>query len=98
MLSLIANSSIADSVANRPGTAPGPRIEVGVEEQEDAHVISVRDNGARMVALSGRDAHGTFEQPEIVMIQWRAITRLLTQPGPFIYSATRTSLKPVSLD
>jgi len=30
MLSLIANSSIADSVANRPGTAPGPRIEVGV--------------------------------------------------------------------
>ena len=27
--SSIASSSIADSVANRPGTAPGPRIAVG---------------------------------------------------------------------
>ena len=30
ILSAMASSSIADSVANRPGTAPGPRIGVGV--------------------------------------------------------------------
>jgi hypothetical protein len=50
-----------------------------------------------MVALSGAEARGTFDQLEIVMIQWRAITRLLAEPGPFIYTATRTSLKTVDL-
>ena len=51
-----------------------------------------------MIALSGQDARGTFDQLEIVMTQWRAIARLLVEPGPFIYTATRTSLKPVSLE
>ncbi len=31
------------------------------------------------------------------MTQWRAIEVLLNQPGPFIYSATRTRLRPVDL-
>lgn len=61
-------------------------------------ITAVRDSGARMVALSGPDARGTFQQLEIVMVQWRAIIRLLTTPGPFIYTATRTALKSVSLD
>lgn len=61
-------------------------------------IVSVRESGARMVALSGTEARGTFEQLEIVMTQWRAISRLLTQPGPFIYTATRTSLRSIRLD
>jgi hypothetical protein len=61
-------------------------------------IVAVRDSGARMVALSGRDARGTFDQLEIIMIQWRAITQLLATPGPFIYTATRASLRAVSLD
>jgi hypothetical protein len=32
------------------------------------------------------------------MTQWRPIEQLLTKSGPFIYTATRTSLKPVSLE
>ncbi len=31
------------------------------------------------------------------MCQWRVIGRLLDQPGPFIYSATRTALRSVDL-
>ncbi|GIF25029.1 hypothetical protein BJ973_007287 [Actinoplanes tereljensis] len=67
-------------------------------QENRREIVAVRDNGARMVALSGRDARGTFEQLEIVMSQWRSFTDLLTKPGPFIYTATRTSLKAVSLD
>ncbi|GAA4924310.1 hypothetical protein [Actinoplanes utahensis] len=67
-------------------------------QEHRGEIIAVRESGARMVALSGPDARGTFEQLEIVMIQWRAITQLLTKPGPFIYTATRTSLRAVSLD
>ncbi|MEV4657807.1 hypothetical protein [Micromonospora sp. NPDC049301] len=61
-------------------------------------LAAVRDNNARMVALSTEHARGTFEQLEIVMCQWRRIEALLKQPGPFIYIATRTTLRPVGLD
>jgi hypothetical protein len=62
-----------------------------------AEIQAVRRYGARMVALSGKEARGKFEQLEVVMCQWRAIERLLTESGPFIYTATRTSLKPINL-
>jgi PIN domain-containing protein len=67
-------------------------------QEHRREIGAVREHGARMIALSGQDARGTFDQLEIVMTQWRAIARLLVEPGPFIYTATRTSLKPVSLD
>lgn len=59
---------------------------------------AVRQYEAKMVALSGDEARGTFEQLEVIMCQWRAIERLVPKPGPFIYTATRTTLKPVDLD
>ncbi len=62
-----------------------------------AEIAAVRDSGARMVALAGSEAIGTWAQLEVVMTQWRAIEVLLNQPGPFIYSATRTRLRPVDL-
>lgn len=67
-------------------------------QENRREIIAVRESGARMVALSGPDARGTFDQLEIVMAQWRAITGLLLKPGPFIYTATRTSLRSVSLE
>jgi hypothetical protein len=67
-------------------------------QEHRREIDAVRDGGAKMVALSGPDARGTFDQLEIVMTQWRAITGLLTEPGPFIYTATRTSLRPVALE
>jgi len=63
-----------------------------------AEIAAVRDHGARMVTLAGKEAIGTWSQLEVVMCRWRAIEALLEQPGPFIYSATRTGLRPVELD
>jgi len=62
-----------------------------------AEIAAVRDSGARMVTLAGPEAIGTWAQLEVFFCQWRAIERTLDEGGPFIYSATRTSLRPVPL-
>lgn len=67
-------------------------------QEHRQEIEAVRHNGARMVALSGPEARATFDQLEIFMSQWRGISRVLDEPGPFIYTATRTSLRPVPLD
>jgi hypothetical protein len=63
-----------------------------------AEIAAVRDSGARMVTLAGKEAIGTWAQLEVLMIRWRSIEALLELPGPFIYSATRTTLREVNLD
>jgi hypothetical protein len=60
-------------------------------------IDAVREAGARMVTLAGAEARGTWEQLEIVMSRWRDIAALLDEPGPFIYSATRSRLRPIPL-
>lgn len=50
-----------------------------------------------MVALSGREAIGTWNQLEVLMRQWRGIEALHDEVGPFIYLATRTTLRPLDL-
>jgi hypothetical protein len=67
-------------------------------QEHRAEIAAVRSHGARMIALAGRDAGGKWDQLEVLMCQWRAIERRLTEPGPFIYNATRTSLRRVPLD
>ena len=62
-----------------------------------AELQAVKEHGARMVALSGKDARGTFDQLEIVMCRWRDIEACLEQPGPFIYTATRTVFRRIDL-
>ncbi|MDG4832917.1 hypothetical protein O7627_26945 [Solwaraspora sp. WMMD1047] len=60
-------------------------------------IAAVRENNARMVALTGADATNTFSQLEVVMCRWRDITKCLDQPGPFIYTATRSTFEPVPM-
>lgn len=62
-----------------------------------AEIAAVRDNGARMIVLAGRDARSTFEQLEVLMTQWRHIHQRLNEDGPFIYSVTRTSFRSIGL-
>jgi hypothetical protein len=62
-----------------------------------AEIEAVRSSGARMIALASEEARDTWRQLEIVMCQWRAIERRLDEPGPFIYTASRTALRPVPL-
>jgi len=57
----------------------------------------VRESGARMISLAGSEAIGTWPQLEVLMCQWRAVERAMDQPRPFIYGATRTSLRAVPL-
>ena len=59
-------------------------------QRRRAEVAAVRENGARMVALAGADAIGKWDQLEVLMINWRRIQAWADQPGPFIYSVTRT--------
>jgi hypothetical protein len=65
---------------------------------DGAEIAAVRYSGARMVALAGPEAVGTWAQLEALCCQWRALERRLDEPGPFIYSVTRTALRPVSLN
>lgn len=62
-----------------------------------AELEAIREHGARMVALAGDEAVGTWNQLEVVMCQWRAIEALLSEPAPFVYRATRTTLRVVEL-
>jgi PIN like domain len=67
-------------------------------QEHRAEVAAVRDNGARMIALASRDAGGTWAQLEIFFTQWRRIEATLDEPGPFIYTASRTApLRAVNL-
>lgn len=63
-----------------------------------AEVSAVRENSAKMVALSGRDARNTWQQLEVLIRQWRGIEQLADQQGPFIWRATRSGLARVSID
>jgi hypothetical protein len=63
-----------------------------------AEIAAVKGSRARMVVLAGDEARGTWQQLEILMRHWRAVEACLGQPGPFIYSATRSSFRAVTLD
>lgn len=62
-----------------------------------AELEAVRANGAKMVALSGREGQTKWTQLEIVMSNWRLIEARVPEPGPFIYRATRSGLNRVEL-
>ncbi len=59
-------------------------------QRHRALIGAVRQAGARMVALSGKEAKDNWTQLELVMTRWREIEGLQGLPGPFIYTATRT--------
>jgi len=63
-----------------------------------AELRAVREHGARMIALAGREAVDIWHQLEVFMAQWRTIERLTHEPGPFIYSVTRTALRQTDLE
>lgn len=66
-------------------------------QRHRAEIEAVRSSGARMIALAGNEARSTWQQLEVVMSQWRAIEQRLDEPGPFIYTATRTRLRLLEL-
>jgi hypothetical protein len=51
-----------------------------------------------MAALNQRDAVNKWGQLEVSMTQCRFIESLTTQPGPFIWRVSRTTVTPIPLD
>jgi hypothetical protein len=66
-------------------------------QRHPAEISAVKVNSARMVALAGDEARGTWQQLEVLMRHWRTIEAWATRPGTFIYTATRSGLKAVHL-
>ena len=62
-----------------------------------AEINAVRESGARMVALIGKDAVTVWQQLDIVMHRWQRIEALFDEPGPLIIAASRSSWRRVSL-
>jgi hypothetical protein len=67
-------------------------------QDHPAEIAAVRDNAAKMVALSATDAGSIWNQLEVVMANWRRLENLASQEGPFIWRATRSGLGKVNLD
>ena len=70
----------------------------------DRHILhrapeieAVRDSGAPLVNLASDEVVTRFAQLEVVICHWRRIESLLTETGPFIYFATRTSFRKARL-
>lgn len=95
----ITDPSIKDSVWIPEVTRRGWLVVTRDSKIQDhrAEIAAVRDSGARMVALNGAEATGVWDQLEVLMSRWRSIEALITEPGPFIYVATRTRLRAVDL-
>lgn len=66
-------------------------------QQHKREIDAVREHGVKMIALAGDDAVNKWAQLEVVMCRWRDIEKKLTEPGPFIYRATRTRLSPIDI-
>jgi PIN like domain len=64
--------------------------------QHRAEINAVMDHGAKMVARASEDATNKWAQLEVVMLQWRGIEKLVDLAGPFVYTASRTSLKRIT--
>jgi hypothetical protein len=61
-------------------------------------ITAVRENKAKMVALNRKDAASKWGQLEVFMSRWRDIDELTSQPGPFIWRASRTAMTLIPLD
>jgi hypothetical protein len=62
-----------------------------------AEIAAVRNHGAKMVALTGKDAGSTWAQLEVLFTQWRRIEPLVESPGPFVWAVTRTARQEIAL-
>jgi hypothetical protein len=67
-------------------------------QDHQAEIEAVRVSGARMVNLAGAETLDTFHQLEMLMCQWQKVNALPDASGPFIYSLTRTTLRPLPLE
>lgn len=66
-------------------------------QDRPAEIDAVQTHGAKMVNLASADAGTKWAQLEVFMSRWRDVERVLDEPGPFIYSATRSGFRRLDL-
>jgi hypothetical protein len=71
---------------------PDRRIQDRLSEKD-----AVVAYNARMFAITSQEQLDNWELLEVVVSQWRAMERAADEPGPYIYSVTRTSLSKIAL-
>jgi hypothetical protein len=54
-------------------------------------------SNARMFAITSAEQLDKWGLLEVVVYQWRAMEQAATEPGPYIYTVTRTSLRKIDL-
>lgn len=59
---------------------------------------AVRENGAKMVALSGQDAGKPWDQLRLFMRWWPRIEGCYDEAGPFIYLASQSRFRSLDLE
>ncbi len=57
-------------------------------QKRPAEIAAVRDNAARMVALSGSKANSLWGQLELVVPNWSRLEAMAVETGPFISRVT----------
>jgi len=53
--------------------------------------------GGRMFAITSRENLNLWDLVEVVVTQWRKIEEAAREPGPYIYSVTRTAIDKIDL-
>ena len=66
-------------------------------EKRPAELAAVKENRAKVIALSSNEKLDVWRQLEILMCNWRAIEKLSETEGPFIYVLTRTGSRKLQL-
>jgi PIN like domain len=67
-----------------------------IQERTSEKTAVVAAN-ARMFAITSKDQLNNWGLLEVVVSQWRNLERAAEEPGPYIYSLTRTSLEKIKL-
>ena len=62
-------------------------------QHRPAERAALVDASARMVRLDARHSLNKWQQLEIIVTQWRRFEEMLETPGPWLYMATRTTLR-----
>jgi hypothetical protein len=62
-----------------------------------AEINAVVASAARMFAVTSRENLELWGLVEVVVTQWRKIEDASREPGPYIYSVTRTAMDKIDL-
>jgi hypothetical protein len=63
-----------------------------------AELQLVKQHKARMFTISSTEKLTNWHMLEVLMCNWRAIEARVDKSGPFVWTMTRTAMKPASLE